>query len=246
MRVALVVLAITIVTAPARAHVTPSVDDNNRFLKLTPLGDRVRLAYTVLFGDTPGQSERAAIDTNHDGTISEDEAHAFGAQLAAQVAAGVDLEVDGKGQKVAWTDVDVGMGTPQVTGGSFSIDLVTYPCLGAPRLGPHRVRLRDHFRLTRPGRTDVKIEDSPGVTVDRARIGDADASDFSSVGPGGPLDNDGLDLRFTVDGKAPAAPDATCAADAPSPAGHQSLVIALALAGAAVIDRKSTRLNSSH
>src|SRR6185369_12131192 len=35
----------------AAAHVAPSVGDNNRYLKLTPLGDRVRLAYTVFYGD---------------------------------------------------------------------------------------------------------------------------------------------------------------------------------------------------
>ena len=48
-------LAITLVTAqPARAHVAPSVDDNNRYVWVTPLGDRVRIAYTVLFGEIPG------------------------------------------------------------------------------------------------------------------------------------------------------------------------------------------------
>ena len=34
------VLALTVLSA----HVAPSVDDNNRYLKVTPLGDRVRIA----------------------------------------------------------------------------------------------------------------------------------------------------------------------------------------------------------
>ena len=51
-----VFLVVAITVASAAAHVSPSVDDNNRFLKLTPLGDRVRLAYTVLFGDNPGRA----------------------------------------------------------------------------------------------------------------------------------------------------------------------------------------------
>ena len=40
------VLAITLVglRGPAAAHVAPSVDDNNRYIKVTPAADRVRIA----------------------------------------------------------------------------------------------------------------------------------------------------------------------------------------------------------
>jgi hypothetical protein len=70
---------VAIVTArPARAHVQPSVDDNNRYIKVQPFGDRIRLAYTVFFGEVPGAGMRPQIDTNHDKTISEAEAQAFG------------------------------------------------------------------------------------------------------------------------------------------------------------------------
>jgi hypothetical protein len=41
-RLVMVVAAVTV--APALAHVAPSVDDNNRYLKVTPQSDRVRLA----------------------------------------------------------------------------------------------------------------------------------------------------------------------------------------------------------
>src|SRR2546421_2274257 len=98
-RALLIVVAITLLSG----HVTPSVDDNNRYLKLTPLGDRVRIAYTVFFGDNPGRLERQNIDANHDGTLSEDEAHAFGARLAGQVAGAIDLDVDGAGQTLTWS-----------------------------------------------------------------------------------------------------------------------------------------------
>src|SRR5262249_46459923 len=86
-------IAIVITAATATGHVGPSVDDNNRYIAVTPLGDRVRLAYTVIFGEVPGATERAAIDANHDGTISEAEGHAFGVALAAKVAAALDLEL---------------------------------------------------------------------------------------------------------------------------------------------------------
>ena len=46
-KAALAVVAITLLSA----HVAPSVDDNNRYLKVTPLHDGIRLAYTVFFGE---------------------------------------------------------------------------------------------------------------------------------------------------------------------------------------------------
>ena len=66
-----IVLAITwVVTClgflgpTADAHVAPSVDDNNRYLKVTPSADRLRIAYTVFFGENQGRQMRAGLDTN--------------------------------------------------------------------------------------------------------------------------------------------------------------------------------------
>ena len=236
MRAVLAVLVlITVAVAPAAAHVTPSVDDNNRYAKLTLLGDRVRVAYTVFFGDNPGRLERAAIDTNHDGTISEDEAHAFGARISGQVAEAIDLDIDGKAFRLAWAEVDVGMGAPEVAAGAFSIDLVAYPCLPVAR-GPHELRLRDRFRVSRPGSTEVKVEDSPGVSIQRARVGAADdpSYDYTFVGPGGPLEDDGLDVAFTVGDKAPIPDDARCTGAPADGAGNHGLVVGVALGGGAV------------
>jgi hypothetical protein len=206
--------------APAAGHVVPSVDDNNRYLKLTPLGDRVRLAYTVFFGDNPGRGERQTIDADRDGQISEAEAHAFGGKLAAQVAAGLELEVDGATEPVTWAEVDVGMGTPAVSGGAFSIDMVAYACFATPH-GRHHLRVHDRFRVPRAGETEVKVEDSPGVTVERARIGEADAPDYDYkfVGPGGPLSDDGLDLVFVAGDQAAVVADGVCDGSARDRAG---------------------------
>jgi hypothetical protein len=207
------VLAITLLSG----HVAPSVDDNNRYLKLTPLGDRVRLAYTVFYGEVPGASVRPAIDTNKDGTIDKAEAQAFGDQVARQVADGLDVDVDGHPERVTWAVVDVGLGSPQVAAGSFSVDLVAYLCLPVAR-GHHRVTVHDRFRIPHPGETEVKIEDSPGVTIEHAHVGPADdpSYDYRFAGPGGPMSDDGLDLAFTAGPKAPVAPDATCAGTPPS------------------------------
>jgi hypothetical protein len=195
--------------------VAPSVDDNNRYLKLTPLGDRVRVAYTVFFGEVPGAIERRTIDANRDGQISDAEGHAFGTRIAAEVAGALEVEVDGKVQPIAWDSVDVGLGTPAVGAGSFSIDMVAFACLASAR-GKHRVVVRDRFRIPRPGETEAKVEDSPGVTIDKAHVGTADdpSHDFRFAGPGGPLADDGLELAFTAGPNAAVTPDATCGARA--------------------------------
>src|SRR5439155_4694815 len=91
--VALSLALLSLVAARARAHVAPAVGDNNRYLKLTPLGDRVRLAYTVFYGEIPGAGLRGAIDVNHDGAIDDRESQAFGTRLAGEVAAALEITV---------------------------------------------------------------------------------------------------------------------------------------------------------
>ncbi len=192
------------------------MDDNNRYLKLTPLGDRVRLAYTVFFGEIPGASERRGIDANHDGRIDDAEAHAFGDKLAAEVAAALEVEIDGHVEPVKWIAVDTGMGTPDVAAGSFSVDLVAYLCLPTVR-GRHRLLVRDRFRIPHPGETEARVEDSPGVTIERAHVGPADdpSYDFRFAGPGGPLEDDGLELIFNATDRAVVTADGQCIAKRP-------------------------------
>ncbi|HEX2688551.1 MAG TPA: hypothetical protein VHN14_18110 [Kofleriaceae bacterium] len=206
-----ITVAAALAAAPAAAHVAPSTDNNNRYVKLTPLGDRVRLAYTVFYGEIPGARMRRTIDADRTGTIDDPERQAFGTTLAAEIAAALEVTVDGVRQPIAWSQIVVGMGTPQVAAGSFSVDLVAWLCLAAPR-GTHAVLLRDRYRLASPGETEVKVEDSPGVKVDHARIGVDDdlGYDYKIIGPGGPLEDDGLDLQFTADDKAPVTSDAIC------------------------------------
>jgi hypothetical protein len=214
------VVAITLVASSAAAHVAPSVDDNNRYLKLTPLGDRVRLAYTVFFGEIPGASERRTIDRNHDGRIDDGEARAFAGHLGSEVAAALDIDIDGASSTVTWAMVEPGMGTPTVDAGSFSVDLVAYLCLPTVR-GKHRLVVRDRFRLTHPGETEVKVEDGLGVTIERARIGAADdpSYDYRFAGGGGPLQDDGLELVFVASDKAPVTSDGACTGTHASRAG---------------------------
>jgi hypothetical protein len=226
-------LAVAAITLLA-GHVAPSVDDNNRYLKITALGDRIRVAYTVFFGQIPGASERRKLDTNRDGRIDPHEARSFGERLAAELAASLEVELDGTTVPIRWHLVDVGLGTEAVTGGAFSVDAIASLCLPAP--GHHRLRVHDRFRLPRPGETEVKVEDSPGVIVHHARIGAADdpGREYKFVGPGGPLSDEGLVVELTVRPDAPAAGDRLCAGVARG-GGPRARHAAIALAVAAAL-----------
>lgn len=155
-----------LLAAPALAHVGPSPDTNNRYLKLSPLADGVRLSYTVFIGDAPGRILRARLDRNKDALVSTEEAAAFGRELGVEIAAGLALEVDGRAVRVNWTEVEVGLGEPTIAGGSFAVDLVAWLCYPTgQRDTRHVVILRDRFSLPTPGESELKVEESPGAQV---------------------------------------------------------------------------------
>jgi hypothetical protein len=227
--------------APAHAHIGPSVQENNRYVKLTVLGNRVRLLYTYYVGEVPGRQARRRMDADRDGALSADEAEDFGAKLAATVAASLELTIDDERIPLKWTSVDVGLGTPTTAGGAFSVDLVRWVCLTTPASSlQHRIELFDHWQPPRAGETEVHIEESPGVTVGRSTFGrDGRISQlrfkWAESRPPHPLDTDGLFVTFTVD---PATADVTVApsCDAVEPArdtsqGERSWLVYAALAG---------------
>lgn len=237
-----IVLAITcllgslgrVFVTTADAHVAPSVDDNNRYLKVTPAADRLRVAYTVFFGEVPGRQMRPGLDTNKDGVLTDEEGATFGTKLSRDVADGIELTIDGVTQPVHWATVAVGLGTPDVGAGSFSVDMIAYVCL--PSGTRHTVLLRDRFRVPKPGETEVKVEDALGIRIEHGRVGPFDNAerDYKLVGPGGPLMDDGLDLAFTVTDKAPRG-DRACETPTAATSESHTLVIVLAVVGGLVL-----------
>ncbi len=205
------VVAAMLLVRTAQSHVAPSVDDNNRYLKLTPMSDRVRLAYTVFMGQVPGAAARRQLDSNRDGKIADAEAQTFGVKLGDEVRSSLELTVDGVTVPVTWSTVSVGMGSPDVNAGAFSIDLIAWICLPKPG-AVHELTLRDGFIIARPGETEIKIEDSLGIAIDKAALAGVQnpEHDFRLAGPGGPLASDGLQLAFTIGPDAPGEADGTC------------------------------------
>jgi hypothetical protein len=206
----LVVIAVASAAAPAAAHVQPSVDANNRYYKITPMGDRVRVAYTVLFGEKPGAVMRRRLDRDRDGAISTAEADVVGRELAAALAGSVTMAVDGAPVAWTWARVDVGLGTPVVAGGSFAIDLIAFVCVAGGD-GEHRFALRDEHALDAPGDSEVKLEDGPGVTLGASTLGGEPmvGPDAAWTGRGGPIAT-GLEVRYRIDAQAPRPLDGRC------------------------------------
>jgi hypothetical protein len=211
------IIAVALVaTATARAHVQPSLNENNRSLKLTPLGDRVRLAYTIYFGENPGAALRRELDKNRNGTVDDAEADALGRRLAAEVRPALSVTLDGAPQPFEWTEVDVGMGTPEVRAGSFAVDLIAAVCL--PTRGAHELVLRDDYPLPIPGETELNVETGLGITVERITLGGAlvGGTDVRIRGVGGPLAA-GWAVKLVV-GEAAAIGDDACGAVRAAPA----------------------------
>jgi len=229
----------------AHAHIGPSVTQNNRYVKLTLLGNRVRLLYTFYVGEVPGQQARRRMDADRDGAISEAEARGYGDEIAAEAAANLTLTIDGVAVPLDWTNIDVGLGTPTTVGGAFSVDLVMWACLASPATAlDHELVLFDHWQPPEPGETELRVEESPGVTVSSSRLGDSRVSQLRfkwiESRPPHPLDVAGLTVQFHVDpseadvGAAQECGPAT-AASAAGTAGARTWLTRLALAGAVVI-----------
>jgi len=223
-------LAVLFAATVAHAHVGPSKDDNNRYLKLTPQADRVRFAYTIFIGEVPGAHYRATIDTDGNGEISEAEAQLFGDKLGEQVRAAIDVDVDKNQRSLVWEQIVVGMGSPKTRAGAFSVDLVANLCLGPGTT--HAVILRDRFVLTSPGETEVKLEDTHGIKISSAKLGGGSDRDVKFVGPGGPLADEGIAIAFEVTDQAALA---SSACTTPEPPGPKRLPAALVIGAAAVL-----------
>jgi hypothetical protein len=155
---------------PVSAHVAPSVNENNRYLRVTALGDRIRIAYTVFLGEVPGEQARRRLDADRDGMVEENEADTYGRELGKVLEGNLALELDGAPTELRWSEIHVGLGTPATSAGAFSVDLIAWLCLADSAKPEHSIWLRDTFRVPLPGETEVLVEESPGVTVTRAAL----------------------------------------------------------------------------
>jgi hypothetical protein len=216
----------------ARAHAPPADNLNNRYLKITPMGDRVRVAYTVVFGIGPGTVLRRRLDRDHDHTISDAESSTIGRELATEVAATLGFTLDGQAMLWRWDRVDVGLGTADVNGGSMSVDLIAWLCTGG---GGHRFTMRDDYALAEAGSTELTVEIGPGIHIVGRTLGGEPMSDDVATwnGRGGPIAT-GAEIEFTTDDRATRPHDRRCRNVRGRSASRAPLTVAAVIGGAAV------------
>lgn len=234
----------------AAAHVAPSLDDNNRYLKLTPMADRVRLAYTIYFGERPGHQLRAELDRDRDGVISDAESATLGQRLAGELATALEVTIDDARQPVTWSTIDVGLGEPTTAGGSFAVDAIGWFCTTGG--ASHAVRLHDRYRLPLAGETELRVDVQPGITVQHVRLGSTTIDTTATLpraSSGSALVADPWQLTYQVGAGAPAVVAACGAENAarPGPQGSGrgwwwlSLGAAIGVAGALAWTRRRRR-----
>src|SRR5262249_41294366 len=86
---------------------------------------RLRLAYTILYGDLPAENERPKMDADGDGTISDAEAKDFAKLLGQLATRTMTLEIDGQRVQPRFDTAEVGLGTDHgIHPVPFSVDLV--------------------------------------------------------------------------------------------------------------------------
>jgi hypothetical protein len=195
------IAAVSVLWPPvASPHMAPSEQENNRYLKLSPALDGIRLVYTVYMGQEPGAVARRAMDLNGDGLLDDGEANRYGAQVAAAVLEALTVTVDDRPYPLEWAEVHVGLGTPEVAAGAFAVDLVAWLCTGPGER--HSVVLSDRFEVPRPGETELRVEPAPGIDIERSTLG-ADGRhsqlELKWLGGPGPLADLGYHLTYRVE-----------------------------------------------
>ncbi len=166
---ALIVALLGLAPAVAGAHARLSEFENSRFVKLTPMADRLRIAYSVLYGSAPAAATRRKLDADRNGIIDAKEGKRFGDGFASQLAKALRVRVDGRAVAVRWEEIAVGLDDRRVGPFPLAIDLVArIPLRSGAR---HEVLFDDEHPLERLGETEIVIEEAPGVRLVSASQG---------------------------------------------------------------------------
>ncbi len=218
----------------AEAHVGSDEKTNNRYYKLSPMADRLRVVYTIFFGRQPGNALRRQMDRDRDRNISESEKHAWKEEMADAVMASVQVEQGGRAAVIHWSEVSLGMAGDGLKDGPFSLDLVGSVCLTAPSdSGEHSFVFRESLRLPKPGETELHLDPAPGTIITKQELSgrEIEGSDTRWQGGAGPVAS-GFRLQYRVAKGQTAALDSLCDPPAAKDTRGRSL---LAIVGALLL-----------
>ena len=211
----LILLFVALPNSVVLAHVGSDEKVNNRYYKLTPMSDRVRVAYTIFFGRQPSLEIRRGMDLDGDRKISESEKNSYREQLAREVFKVVSVELDHSPSEVRWSEVTLGLAGESVFDGPFSIDLIGSVCLVAPAPDTtHHLMFRESLRLPLPGETELHLDPAPGIDIRKSILDKVPLAGNEKrwTGGAGPIIN-GYELEFTVKNMDSAGMDSLCEPD---------------------------------
>lgn len=165
-------LVATLVPVVAAAHASYSPMRTNRYVKISLVGGgAIRVAWSVMYGDGPAAAVRRAADVDRSGVLDDREIERLSRDVAAAVAEGLQIEVDGEPRRPSWEAPIASIGSAGSNGGgdarvgplAFSIDLAGRLDVSGP--GPHVVKLDDTTSLDQLGETELRVEEGPGTQV---------------------------------------------------------------------------------
>ena len=162
------------------AHVAAAVKDNNRYLKITVFDRAIRLVSIIYFGEIPGQRARRAMDTDNNGTLSDDEVAVFVESWSTRVHDALEIDVMPTSE-IDWEPPSPGIDDRSSNAGAFSIDIVGWVCIDSLR-STQTLTLRDTLTLPTPGEIEIRPEESPGTEITSLKLDGQSMTSFNLVG----------------------------------------------------------------
>ena len=162
-------LALVLSLAPTRAlaHPEGTPAKTNRYLQITLLEARARLAYTILVGERPAFFLRQAADANRDGRLDASERGKLLDTLAGAVEKSLEIRLDGRSVPLRFAERDA-VGDDAVAAHALGVDLFAYVEAGP---GTHDLIVHDRYEPRDEGESEVTFEASPGVELRATHTG---------------------------------------------------------------------------
>lgn len=159
---AVALLLLLTVPSPAAAHPLGNFTVN-RYSRLEPDGDRLRIIYVLDMAEVPAFQEQRLVDGNSDGQVSESEQNEYAARKASELQQGVALRLDGK--PAALTLMNYELSFPPGQGGLSLLRLRVVFEAAVPAGATLTAEYQDRNYSSRMGWKEVVVRASAGTAV---------------------------------------------------------------------------------
>jgi len=135
----------------------------NRYARLEPDGQTMRLLYIVDMAEIPAHQERTLIDTNGDGTLTPAEAATYSTAQVAALQANLHLTLNG--DALSWRVVDHTLTFPAGQAALPTLRLVIHYTADLPAADHWQASFRDDNYPDRIGWQEVIVRPTDGATL---------------------------------------------------------------------------------